>query len=306
MTDRDAWLIARRQGIGGSDAAALMACHPYHSLVSLWADKTGRLPPDEDNLPMRWGRRLESAILDEYAYATGLDVVAGLDFAPERAATFDGDVRMLRHPTLPVMIGNVDGVAVGDASGPGVVDAKAVTPRKFRKWIADGRPDLNYLVQLDDYMELLDLEWACIAAFTSIDSPVFVYNVERDRGFGARLMEAADTFWRRYVLADREPPADSSEATAKALRAIHPKDNGEAVLLTGPATEWAAEHDDLADQIRVLKERRDKLTTKLIATIGDASAGILPDGSGFTYKAGKTGRSLRRAAARGLRKYTPK
>ena len=39
------WLEERRKSIGGSDAAALVGMNPYVTPYTLWADKTGRLPP---------------------------------------------------------------------------------------------------------------------------------------------------------------------------------------------------------------------------------------------------------------------
>lgn len=302
MNARSSWLEARRAGIGGSDAAALVACHPYHSLVSLWADKTGRIPPTEDNQRLRWGRRLEAAILDEYEHVTGRRVVDQREAVPHLLADIQG-VEMLQHPDVGVAIGNADGF-VEDETALTVIDGKTVGFGQFGEWISNGKPPLNYLVQLAHYQEITGAKWGTIAAFTGLDDPLYVYTQERDPDFGARLLEAEDTFWRRYVVPDKEPPADATKRTAEALRALHPKDNGKAVLLTGPAVGWAADHDDLGAEISRLKAERDGLATKLIATIGDASAGILPDGSGFTYKANKAGaRSLRRAGAKALRKY---
>ncbi len=53
------WLEERRKSIGGSDAAALVGMNPYVTPYMLWADKTGRLPPKEDNEAMRQGRDLK-------------------------------------------------------------------------------------------------------------------------------------------------------------------------------------------------------------------------------------------------------
>lgn len=302
---REAWLAARRSGIGGSDAAAIVACHPYHSLVSLWADKTGRLEPQADSARLRWGRRMEGAILDEYEDATGHRVIDGHEHAPELVEDFGDNVRMLRHRELDVMLGNLDGVVVDHPAGAGVIDAKTVMPAKFRRWVTDGRPPLCYLVQLAHYLEITGLDWACIAAFTGLADELYIFEMERDSDFGERLMEAEHTFWSRYVARDQEPPADGSRATAIALRELYPRDNGKAIRLTGPAVEWACEYDDLSAELRSISKRRDAVKTKLIATIGEAAAGILPDGSGYTYNTGQRGRTLRRASAKALRKYDP-
>ncbi len=39
---REEWLATRKQGIGGSDAAAAVGLNPYKSQLELWLEKTGR------------------------------------------------------------------------------------------------------------------------------------------------------------------------------------------------------------------------------------------------------------------------
>jgi putative phage-type endonuclease len=303
MENRDAWIAARRAGIGGSDAAAVVACHPYQSLLSLWLDKVGRGKPDHDSQRLRWGRRLEGAILDEYEYVTGREVVADGEALPHAVAEVAPGVSMLRHPGMPIMLANLDGVVCGDSRGLGVIDGKTVEQWPFHGWVADGRPPLYILVQIAHYLEVCGLEWGVVAAFTGLSDPLYIYEVERDRGFGERLMEAEDTFWRRYVMRDQPPPADASEASAKALRALYPKDNGRLARLDGPAVGWVEEFDDLTERIAELDAKRERAKTLITATIGESAAGILPDGSGFTFKTGARGRSLRRVSAKALRKY---
>lgn len=306
MPDRAAWLEARRAGIGGSDAAALFGVHPYSSLTKLWAEKTGRLPADEDSTLLRWGRRLEPAILDEYSFVSGLELARGHDVVPDRVAEIRPGVPMLRHPDLHEMIGNTDSIALDPETGHGVVDAKACNPYKFRSWLSQGRPDLNYLVQLTHYMEITGLRWAAIAAFVGITDDLYVYEVEYDPKQGDRLKELIDTFWRRYVKRDQQPPPDDRPATRDAIKGIYPRDNGRVIKLTGPSEEWAAEFDDLGLEIKMLKAEQELAKTKLIATLGAAVAGELPDGSGFTFKTGKRGRSLRRSTAKNMRKMAGK
>lgn len=50
----DEWLEARKQGIGGSDMAAILGFNKYRDAVSVWLDKRGELPPVEENEPMYW------------------------------------------------------------------------------------------------------------------------------------------------------------------------------------------------------------------------------------------------------------
>ena len=43
------WLEQRRQGIGGSDAGAVIGVNKWRSPYTVYCDKLGKLPPIEDN-----------------------------------------------------------------------------------------------------------------------------------------------------------------------------------------------------------------------------------------------------------------
>ena len=40
--ERDAWLLERTKGIGGSDVATVLGLNPYKTPLSLWEEKTGK------------------------------------------------------------------------------------------------------------------------------------------------------------------------------------------------------------------------------------------------------------------------
>jgi len=43
------WLAERRKSLGGSDVGAIVGLHRYATPYTVWAEKTGRIPPKEDN-----------------------------------------------------------------------------------------------------------------------------------------------------------------------------------------------------------------------------------------------------------------
>src|SRR4051794_23031293 len=53
------WHALREQVIGASEAAALVGEHEYLTYWALWARKSRKLPPIEDNDAMERGRYLE-------------------------------------------------------------------------------------------------------------------------------------------------------------------------------------------------------------------------------------------------------
>ena len=76
--DREAWLRARRATIGASEAAIVLGCSPFSSLLELWAEKTGRSEgnPELDAAEwVFWGRELEDAIIAGYGKRAGRTAV---------------------------------------------------------------------------------------------------------------------------------------------------------------------------------------------------------------------------------------
>lgn len=102
---RDDWLAVRRTGIGGSDAAAAAGLNPYMSTLELWMDKTGRAEglagpdPNDTTSPTYWGTLLEPIVAASYTKQTG-----------NRVRRINA---VLRHPTIPFMLANIDREVVG-------------------------------------------------------------------------------------------------------------------------------------------------------------------------------------------------
>ena len=85
------WLRYRKQGIGGSDVAAILGISKWNSAISLWLNKTNQTEDDtQENEAMEWGTIMESVIRNHFAKVTGKTVV-------EVHA-------MLQHPDYPFMM----------------------------------------------------------------------------------------------------------------------------------------------------------------------------------------------------------
>lgn len=72
----EAWLEYRRQGIGGSDVAAVMGVSPFVTLRDLYNDKCGNTDviQAEDNwVAKEVGHRLEDLVAKIFAFKTGKD-----------------------------------------------------------------------------------------------------------------------------------------------------------------------------------------------------------------------------------------
>ena len=103
---REKWLEFRRQGIGGSDAAAVLGISPFRTGVDLYYDKLGQpVEDDEQNwVAKEMGTVLEDLVARIFAKKTGLKVT------PMKM--------MFQHPDHPWMLADLDRLVILDLRLP--------------------------------------------------------------------------------------------------------------------------------------------------------------------------------------------
>lgn len=253
---REEWLDARKSGIGGSDAAAVLGASPWKSPYALWAEKTGLETDLTDNEVLRWGRVLEGPIADEYAKISG------------RKLQYPGEFAIQRHPSLPHMICSLDRVIEPiDDRGPGSLSIKYVGPFKAGAWGEEA--PIEYQVQLQHEMAVTGFKWAAFAVLIW-GAGVKWMDVERNDNFIEALTDAERDFWKG-VETGNPPPVDGSASTAEALKRLYPKDNGFAVEAP---LEFAAKIEELREAkatIKSAKARVDAIENEAKALLGEAS-----------------------------------
>lgn len=286
--DRAEWLRARRDGIGGSEAAAVLGVNPYSSAMDVYAEKLGLYgEPDVEESPSeyaRWGKILEPFVLDELRRAE-----------PSRKIVRDG--RLLRSRRRPFQICTLDGRQYRRGSRyPGLVEAKTT---KF-SW--DRIPEDLY-AQVQHQFATTGLRWGTFAVWNRTTVEFEYVDVEPDREYIDEISEREREFWDD--VGRGVPPApDGTDATAKALRAMYPSE------VVGKSVDLAAELEDVADRLEELKREikdgegeRKGLEAELKAAIGDAEEGLLPSGARYTYKTINRRETVQRASSfRSLRR----
>ena len=90
------WLELRKNGIGGSDAAAACGISRYKSPVELWMEKTDKMTPSEVGESTYWGTLLEGIVRDEFTKRTGIEVKS--------------EKVLLRSAEHPFVLANLDGI----------------------------------------------------------------------------------------------------------------------------------------------------------------------------------------------------
>jgi predicted phage-related endonuclease len=137
----------------------------------------------------------------------------------------------------------------------------------------------------------------------------FYADLKRNDAFIEVLVKQCRTFWEDHVLAGKEPAPDASEATKRVLKALYPRDTGEAKALPAMYVDIDAELEKVKAEQKKLDSRRDELEAKLKLAIGAASIGIIGDsGVSYTYRTVEEAivPSFTRKAYRTLRRREPK
>ncbi|WAL81847.1 YqaJ viral recombinase family protein [Pandoraea sp. XJJ-1] len=278
--DREDWLAVRKTGIGGSDAAAAVGLNPYKSMLELWLEKTGgdaeleKPNPNDTTHPVFWGTLLEPIVAAAYSQQTG-----------NRVRKVNA---VLRHPTVPFMLANLDREVV---SAPGVQILECKTAGEFgsRLW-RNGVPEYVQL-QVQHQLAVTGKRAAHVAVLLC-GQKLDVHRIERDDELIARLIELEARFWQ-YVESDMPPPADGSESADRALRCLFPKDAGNTVDFSDDRN-LSATFSDLVT-VRAEIESREQLESKLKQCLqqamGDASRALFETGE-VTFKRSKDGSSV--------------
>lgn len=280
---RTEWLGWRKLGIGASDVAALCGMSPYASPMSVYMDKLGLVPPDEDNEYMEYGRRAEPMLTDYFEDRTGLFVTGQQD--------------RVEHPDFPHHRATLDGRVYGHPDGDplGVVEYKTAERGTEKQW-AEKVPE-HYAIQLQWqlHVDQQELGW-----FGVMHGRLFrTYEVERDQRAIDLLIQMVDVFWAKHVLAEVPPPADAHKATAAALSAAYPEPvEGETVAIDDLA--WAIDlRADAQERASAAKFDLARADNAIKAAIGDAEIGTVEGSPAVTWK--QTSRAEYTVAAKSYR-----
>jgi putative phage-type endonuclease len=289
--DRAAWLEARKGGVGGSDAPAVLGQSPWSTALEVYASKVGDVP-DAKSEQKWWGQRIEGAILAAYAEETNREL-----------SIFDGANAIVRSADYPWQACTPDAlvqapagqyVSVADADipliGPGIVQVKNTrSPHFMRDW-SEGEPPTHVMIQLAHEMAVTGCQWGSVAVLF-FGSDFRWYDVVRGtdampESFIHAMTTREAEFWR---LVETRTPPDLSEwnGDARAVAALYPTEaKGKSVSLGDDAQRLWDLSEQLDGEISDLESRRETCRNAIKLLIGDAEAAALPNWNDYqlTYK----------------------
>lgn len=264
---REEWLRARKSGIGGSDAAAILGLNPYSSPLSVWADKISADEPHEKENESMWlGNVLEDHVARRFAKESGTNVVRCN--------------MMLQHPKHTFMLANIDRRIKGKPIGIEIKTTSQNTKTDFE----NGEINPWYYVQCMHYLAVTGWEkWILVVLV--IGRGMYTFEINRDENEISALIDAEAHFWEENVKKRQMPPTDGTQASADALSAIYPESNGQKKLLD--CEEDIARYTALDMQIKTLTAQRDAAKQRICEQLGEFETGVTAN---YTVK-WKTGKA---------------
>jgi putative phage-type endonuclease len=262
---RDEWLAARRLGIGGSDAAAIIGVSRWSSPYSLWLNKTAMEPiVQKENEAMRFGTMMEPVIRDTFADSTQMQVV--------------DDTNLYSHPEHEWMLANLDGVISTKSNG----EFDAVLEVKTARTAWDNGVPAYYVSQVQHYMAVTNLQMTYVAALFGGEEFAW-FEVPRDDRYIDDLINAEAEFWESVKKAI-QPDIDGSDATYKAIRSKYESERGKTVELGKDISDlivWRKNAKELVDQYEAEVREAE---SKIMEALQDAEVGTIDGKSVVTWK----------------------
>lgn len=261
INSRADWLTLRRRDVTASDIAALFGCHPYRTVLQVFADKIGQGVDRGDNELFRRGRILEPAVAAAVSEERKEWLIA-------KATDY------LRDPEL--RLGATPDWFATDARGVGIIETKTADPSIFdRDW--QSGPPLAWTLQCLVQMMLADAAWGAVAVLvTSRDFPVYIYDVPRHPIAEAKIVAKVREFWRS-VDSGEQPPFDFAR-DAEIIAAMFPKERDASVDLglDNRLPEILARRAELAGQIKAAEAEKSAIDAEIKTKLGENAKGHLP------------------------------
>ncbi|HBZ09152.1 MAG TPA: hypothetical protein DEO65_04580 [Bacillus bacterium] len=248
---RKEWLKARKKGVGGSDAAAIVGLNKWKSPVAVYLEKVGQAPEDEAGEAAYWGNVMEDIVAQEFAKRTGMKV-------RKRNA-------ILKHSEHSFMLANVDRLIVGEREG---LECKTASEYLKDSWMDDEVP-AAYLIQCQHYMAVTGYEAWWIAVL--VGGNKFIYKkVDRDEELIQYLIDIEKNFWEEHVLKENPPAFDGSDASTELLKTLYPEAIPESEITLPPDTEKLIDAlDQVNTELKELQMQKKEYENKVKALMGE-------------------------------------
>ena len=261
---REEWLALRKQGIGGSDAAAACGFSRWNSPLGLWLEKTSSDTQSVYNEAMFWGTTLEPVIRDVFSTKIG-KVVEVMPY-------------IFQSEDYPFMIADIDGIIREDDGSVSLVEIKTVSAFKAGEW-ADGLP-AEYYIQIQHYLAVCELPRAYVVYLIG-GNELHYELVERDEETISTIIMLESAFWDKVV---RRQKPDVDENSAEALDQLYPASNKTSIILPDEADKLLDDYMAIKAIEDDVKKQKNLLENQLKSMLGEAECAKSRNGFSVSWK----------------------
>lgn len=261
---REEWLALRKQGIGGSDAAAACGLSRWNSPLGLWLEKTSSDTQSVYNEAMFWGTTLEPVIRDVFATKIG-KVVEVMPY-------------IFQSEDYPFMIADIDGIIREDDGSVSLVEIKTVSAFKAGEW-ADGLP-AEYYIQIQHYLAVCELPRAYVVYLIG-GNELHYELVERDEETISTIIMLESAFWDKVM---RRQKPDVDENSAEALDQLYPASNKTSIILPDEADKLLDDYMAIKAIEDDVKKQKNLLENQLKSMLGEAECAKSRNGFSVSWK----------------------
>jgi putative phage-type endonuclease len=271
---RAPWLAARREGVGGSEVAALVGISEYDTSWSIFNKKV-RTGPDVEltGAPIEWGHRLEDVVAQKIADEIGM------------VSRFGGG--LWANPEKPFLRVTPDRFATKPRSWKAEALIECKTAGDGDEWTSGtirpgghgtGSAPLSYQAQCQWQMGIIGLKKAYLGCLVmGREREFFVVEIDFDPEWFVELAAEAERFWTENVLTGEPPMHDLRHPkTEEMLKLISPVVVKPSVDLPDDALELLREYEAAKAKLKAAEADVDEIKNFFRMWTGDAAAGYVP------------------------------
>jgi len=257
-----------RNWIGGSDIAAVMGLSRWKTPLQLWAEKTGKIEPDDlsGKEAVEWGTRLEEVVAKKFQEMTGVKVRR----SPKRYT----------HPNHQHFKCQVDRLVEGTDD---LLEVKTCSAWLTKEWEGEEIPR-DYILQVMWQLGITKRKVGYIAVL--IGGQAFKYKkVTFDPAMFKKMIESAVEFWK-LVQSNQEPMAVGDDN--KFIVDLHPESD-EQIQETEELNDGIGLRQQLKGTLKETQAQLDEIESGIKQVIGD-NLGIRSSEYEVTFKTQKGNR----------------
>ena len=245
-----------RYFIGSSDISTILNLNPFSTVLELWAEKTGQIPPRDlsDNEAVEWGTRLERVVSKKFSEKHEVKLIAYK--------------KRFHHPKYDFLSCELDNLIAGTDE---IVEIKTTNAWKFKAWEDDIPPYITCQVMWA--LGITGRKIGHIAVLVG-GQKYLEKRVEFDAQIFNAMVKKAVIFWNEFILTKKMPATITSKDGDTLFQLYSGEDIQLPVELTDREEAIIESIDSLtADKYAIeaeIEQQKNELKTKL----GDSVTGF--------------------------------